>query len=123
MLASLVASLLCYLVVRSEWQLALPGVFAGIAHAVLFPSVTAQGSSAFPNRYRGLGTTVMLAMLDVGTLLGAPLVGGLVQSSERLGLPPYPTMCLVLAVGVTMSAIVYAAAGRNRPGEKTRVRL
>ena len=43
----------------SEAYLMLPGFFAGIAHAVLFPSVTAQGSSAFPNRYRGLGTTVM----------------------------------------------------------------
>jgi MFS family permease len=122
-LASLVASLLGYLVVRSEWQLALPGVFAGIAHALLFPSITAQGSSAFPNRYRGLGTTVMLAMLDVGTLVGAPLVGGLVQSSQRLGLPAYPTMCLVLALGVTTSGIVYAATTRSEPGKPSRVRL
>jgi len=67
----------------------LPGVFAGIAHAVLFPSVTAQGSHAFPNRYRGLGTTVMLAMLDLGALVGAPLIAACrVQQVARLAALP-----------------------------------
>ena len=41
-LAALLASLLCYLPVASEWGLMIPGVFAGISHAVLFPSVTAE---------------------------------------------------------------------------------
>jgi MFS family permease len=112
-LASLLMSLLCYLPVESEWGLALPGVFAGISHAVLFPSVTAQGSFAFPNRYRGLGTTVMLAMLDVGTLVGAPLVGGLVDYSKRVGLAPYPTTFLVLGVIVTLAGVFYACAERR----------
>ena len=46
-LAAMVASLLAYLPVTSEWGLMVPGVFAGIAHAVLFPAVTAQGSCGF----------------------------------------------------------------------------
>ena len=74
-LAALAVSLVCYLGVSSAWGLALPAVFAGVAHAVLYPASTAQGSSTFPSRYRGLGTTLMLATLDLGTLCGAPLIG------------------------------------------------
>jgi MFS family permease len=102
-----------YLPVRSEAYLMLPGLFAGISHAVLFPSVTAQGSSAFPNRYRGLGTTVMLAMLDVGVLIGAPLIGGLVQYSKSSNLPPYETMFLVLGIGATAAGVFYALTNRG----------
>ncbi|HEV3138529.1 MAG TPA: MFS transporter [Pirellulales bacterium] len=112
-LAALVASLVSYLPVRSEAYLMLPGLFAGISHAVLFPSVTAQGSTAFPNRYRGLGTTVMLAMLDIGVLIGAPLIGGLVQTSKSSNLPPYETMFLVLAIGATAAGVFYAVTNRG----------
>ena len=112
-LAALVTSFVCYLPVQSEWGLMLPGVFAGIAHAVLFPSVTAQGSSAFPNRYRGLGTTVMLAMLDLGTLTGAPLIGAMVEYSKSSGLPPYPTTFFVLSIGVTLMGLYYALTSRR----------
>ena len=86
---------------QSEWGLAVPGVFAGISHAVLFPGGHGQGSSAFPNRYRGLGTTVMLAMLDLGTLLGAPLIGGMVEFSKQPSCPPTVRPFLVLAAGVS----------------------
>ncbi|HEX3724732.1 MAG TPA: MFS transporter [Pirellulales bacterium] len=112
-LASLLMSLLCYLPVETEWGLALPAVFAGISHAVLFPSVTAQGSFAFPNRYRGLGTTVMLAMLDVGTLFGAPLIGGLLDYSKHVGLPPYPVTFLVLGILVAAAGTYYACGNRR----------
>jgi MFS family permease len=113
-LAALAASMLMYLPVTSEWGLMLPGAMAGTAHAVLFPAVTAQGSWAFPNRYRGLGTTVMLATLDVGILVGAPLVGGIVEASKSTRLPPYPTTFVVLAVGVLLTGLVYAFSGRRK---------
>ncbi|MGD9722251.1 MAG: MFS transporter [Pirellulales bacterium] len=112
-LAALVLSLLTYLPVRSEWGLLVPAVFAGISHAVLFPAVTAQGSWAFPNRYRGLGTTVMLAMLDLGILVGAPLVGGIVEFSKSTSLPPYPTTFVVLALGTMVTGVAYAFTGNR----------
>jgi MFS family permease len=111
--AALVVSLLCYLPVRSELGLMVPGVFAGISHAVLFPSATAQGSSAFPNRYRGLGTTLMLAMLDVGTLCGAPLIGFMVDYSKSVDLPPYHTTFIALAAGVALAGVFYALTARK----------
>jgi MFS family permease len=112
-LAALCASLLAYLPVQSEWGLLVPGALAGIAHAVLFPAVTAQGSFAFPNRYRGLGTTVMLAMLDLGALVGAPMIGGIVEASKSTRLPPYPTTFVVLALVVTLTGGVYSLTGRR----------
>ena len=112
-LAALVVSLLSYMGVTSQWELAVPGVFAGLSHAVLFPAVTAKGSSAFPNRYRGLGTTVMLSMLDVGTLIGAPMIGRMVEFSKSAGLPHYSTTFMALAVGVTLTGIFYALTARR----------
>jgi hypothetical protein len=114
-LAALGASFLAYLPVRSEWGLLVPGALAGIAHAVLFPAVTAQGSFAFPNRYRGLGTTVMLAMLDVGAFVGAPMIGGIVEASKSTRLPPYPTTFMVLALIVALIGGMYALTGRSSP--------
>ncbi len=107
-LAALSVSLLCYLPVTGEWGLLVPGIFAGMAHAVLFPSATAQGSAAFPNRYRGLGTTVMLAMLDIGTLSGAPLIGAMVKTSKAFDLPPYQATFIMLAAGVAATGVFYA---------------
>ncbi|MEX2115237.1 MAG: hypothetical protein WD845_18740, partial [Pirellulales bacterium] len=78
-----------------------------------FPAVTAQGSFAFPNRYRGLGTTVMLAMLDLGAFVGAPLIGGVVEASKSTRLAPYPTTFVVLAIGVTLTGVAYALTGRR----------
>ena len=112
-LAALVVSLLSYMGVTSQWELAVPGVFAGLSHAVLFPAVTAQGSSAFPNRYRGLGTTVMLSMLDLGTLIGTPMIGRMVEFSKGAGWPHYSTTFVVLAVGVTLSGMFYALTAQR----------
>jgi MFS family permease len=112
-LAALVLSLLSYMMVETEWGLAVPGIFAGVAHALLFPAVTAQGSASFPSRYRGLGTTVMLSMLDIGTLVGAPLVGRIVEASKTMNVPPYRMTFSALAVGVTLTLVVYAVSSRE----------
>jgi MFS family permease len=112
-LASLIVSLLLYLPVQTQWGLLIPGVFAGIAHAVLFPSVTAQGSTAFPDRYRGLGTTLMLAMLDFGMFIGNPLVGRMVEFNKRAGWPPYSTTFVALAIGVVISGVIYALTSKK----------
>lgn len=112
--AMLLVSLLCYLPVRNEWMLAIPGLFSGMAHALLFPTIVAGGSIAFPNRYRGLGTTVMLAMFDLGTLIGAPLMGGILTYSKLLSLPPFPTMFLAVASGIGLVSAIYAVLSRRR---------
>ncbi|HJN13653.1 MAG: MFS transporter [Pirellulaceae bacterium] len=106
-LAALVCSMLLYLTVRTTWQLMIPGSMAGVAHALLFPSVLASGSTAFPERYRGLGTTLMLGMFDTGALLGAPAVGGILHFAHRFGFPAYPMMFCGVAFAITSIAIVF----------------
>ncbi len=120
-MGSLSASMMLYLIVHSEWLLALPAVAGGVAHALLFPSVVGSGSVSFPARYRGLGTTLMLAMFDIGNLVGQPLVGGLVEGSRWCGLPPYPTMFVTVAVAMAGMALVYAAMTRNDPAPNAAV--
>lgn len=106
-LGALATSMLLYLTVRSTWQLMIPGSVAGVAHALLFPSVVAGGSTAFPERYRGLGTTLMLGMFDVGALVGAPAVGGLLHVARKFELPAYPVMFSSVATIVALIALTY----------------
>jgi len=95
---------LLFLCVRSEWTLAIPAVFMGIAHAFLFPAVLAGCNAAFPNRYRGIATTLMLAMFDIGNLIGQPMVGGIIDGARWLEWPPYPTMFLTVTAAVVVIA-------------------
>jgi MFS family permease len=113
-LASLVTGMLFFLLVRSAWQFAFPAVFIGVAHAMLFPAVIAKGSGSFPARYRGLGTTVMLAMFDLGNLIGAPLVGEILHWSKRAGLQAYPTMFVTVSVLLSLAGAIYVVCSRTK---------
>jgi len=109
----LAASMLLYLPVARSWQLAIPGAVAGAAHALLFPAVVASGSTRFPERYRGLGTAVMLAMFDMGNLIGAPVIGGMLAAARYAELPAYPTMFMSIASGVAAVAVLFALRTRR----------
>ena len=90
-------------------------MFAGIAHAFLFPSVVGGGSTQFPPQYRGLGVTLMLSMIDLGVLIGAPLAGLILEGAGHTGLPPYPTMFIVMAVIIAMVGMIYfVSTGRRK---------
>ncbi len=107
-LAVMALAQLLFLTVRSEWQLIVPGLVHGVAQAILYPMVTAAGSSSFPSRYRGLGTLLILASLDIGQLIGAPAVGMVLHLSEAAGWASYPTMFLAMAAVLASVAGTYA---------------
>jgi MFS family permease len=115
-LGCLAASLLLYPLCVTWWLLVLPGVLVGVAHAFLFPSVTGWGSTAFPSRYRGTGVTLMLSMVDLGNLVGAPLAGMLLALAPVATLPPFPTMWVVMALLVALAGVAYAVATRSVAG-------
>jgi MFS family permease len=104
----LVVGIASYLVVDRPWLLAVPAVLGGLAHAMLFPALMAAGGMSFPDRYRGLATMLMLASMDVGTLVGSPLVGITLKAAKSLALPAYPAMFLFVAALLTVAAVVYA---------------
>jgi MFS family permease len=118
-LAALAASMLLYLPVRNEWMLALPAVAAGSGHGLLFPAVVGGGSSVFPRQFRGTGTILMLAMFDVGGLIGQPTAGSLVETARMWSLPPYPTMFIAVAAAMCLTAAVYALATRKGTNRAT----
>jgi MFS family permease len=113
-LAAMATSVLLYLPVRGVWQLVLPGAVAGTAHALLFPALIAGGSLAFPDRYRGLATTLILAMLDTGNLIGSPLIGGLLHATRRFDLPAYPTMLVTVSLLLVTVGVVFFWVDRSR---------
>jgi MFS family permease len=106
-LTLLAISMALYLVVDRVWMLAIPAVCAGAGHALLFPAIMAAGSTRFPERYRGLGTTLMLSMYDIGSLIGAPLVGGTLHLARLAGWPAYTVMFLGVAVLIGIMAASY----------------
>ncbi len=116
----LAASMLLYLTVTTSWQLSLPAAIAGVAHALLFPAVVAGGTTSYPVRYRGLATTLVLGMFDVGNLVGQPAVGHLLHYAADWGLPKYPTMFLAVAGLLLSVAALYAwfSLGRHRQGPR-----
>lgn len=114
-LAGVIIGTMLFLVSTSMWLLLLPALFLGVAHASLFPAVVAGASGAFPGRYRGLGTTLVLAMFDVGSLLGAPLAGELLTRADQFGLPRYPTMFTVMSVLLALCGIVYFTFSHKTP--------
>jgi len=112
--SSLAVGQLLFLVVHSEWQLLLPAIGCGCAHAIVFPAIVAAGSCGFPAKNRGVATILVLAAWDLGQLIGAPLAGGILRYSANAGLPPYPTMFATMAVLLTTAAL-WAAFYRPKP--------
>lgn len=114
-IVALVAGMMLFLPVRNAWLLIPPAIFLGVAHASLFPSVVAGASGAFPGRYRGLGTTLVLAMFDIGTFVGSPLAGEIVTRAQQAGLPPYTTMFATIAGLLAACGAIYFTCSRKVP--------
>jgi predicted MFS family arabinose efflux permease len=102
----LAVSMLLYLVVVDKWMLAVPAVVAGAAHAMLFPAAVGGGSTAFPARHRGLGVTLIFAMMDFGILIGSPLAGLVLEGARATGMAPYSVMFTAMA-GLMAAACTY----------------
>ncbi|MGC3966934.1 MAG: hypothetical protein QM775_06055 [Pirellulales bacterium] len=84
----------------------------------MFPAVVAGGSGAFPGRYRGIGTTLVLAMFDVGTLLGSPLAGAILTYARVDGQPNYGLMFLTVAVMILLAGGLYFGVSRRAPNRR-----
>lgn len=116
--AFLAVSMLCYVVATSPLLLLLPAVAGGISHALLFPAIVSGSTLAYPSRYRGTATVLILGTLDVGTLVGQPLAGGLLTLARSVGLPPYVVMFTTCGIVILASGLL---AMRARVGIVGRV--
>ena len=95
-------------------MLALPALAGGTAHGLLFPAVVGGGSGVFPKRFRGTGTILMLAMFDIGNMIGQPAVGSAVELAKSLRLPHYATMFIGVAMVICLAAAIYGFSTRKQ---------
>ena len=56
----------------------------------------------------------MLATWDAGQLVGAPTAGAVLRYSPLAGLPPYPTMFLVMTALLALIGVWYAVSSRTK---------
>ena len=99
--------------VTAWWHLVPPAVLVGFGHALLFPAVVSLGTETFPLRYRGTASTLILGFFDLGMLLCAPVLGGVVDAGAALGLTggaEFAPMFLGAAAAVCAVGVYYAAA-------------
>jgi len=91
---------LCF--VTQEWHFILPAMCSGFAHALLFPCVVSLGTGTFPTQFRGTGTTLLLCFLDLGGLLSAPILGGIIDHAG------FAAMFTITAISFLLVTIFYA---------------
>jgi MFS family permease len=124
-LCCLSASLFLYplgqLPVTSNWMMLIaPAFLAGVAHAFLFPAVVAAGSHAFPIQHRGIATALILGCFDIGVMLGAPLVGGILYAARSSGLPEYMIMFASLGAMFALVCVAQVACVKSTKDNNVR---
>jgi MFS family permease len=88
--------------VTQEWHFLIPAVACGFGHALLFPAVVSLGAGAFPQEYRGSGTTITLGFIELGAALSAPVMGWIIDQGGSLGFQRmfWISSALALATGI-----------------------
>jgi len=114
-LVLLTISYLFYIPVTKTWHLIAPAAIAGVAHALLFPSIMSAGTAAFPRQSMGVATSLILAMFDVGTFISAPLIGIFLRIARPLTPNAYPWMFAGVACVFAAVTVVFLLSSAARP--------
>lgn len=111
-------SYVLYVPVTNTWHLIAPAMMAGIAHALLFPSIMSAGTAVFPRQYLGVATSLILAMFDVGTFVSAPLIGIFLRTVKPLSPNAYAWMFASVACVFAAVTVVFVLSSAGRPQRK-----
>jgi MFS family permease len=95
--------------VRNEWGFVLPATACGFGHALLYPAIVSLGARNFPREYRGLGTTLILGAIELGTAVSPPILGAII---DQFGFPAMFYSASAFGLAVT---IYYALAAAREP--------
>ena len=91
---------------ENAWWLIVPAVLCGTGHALTFHTMTALALEPFPSSVRGSGSSLVLMMLDLGMIAGAPVLGLIADRVGYNGI--FVTVglcCLVVAAVYTGSSV------------------
>ncbi len=69
----------CYPLVTSQhpWMIVVPALLCGMGHGLMFHTMTSLTIQPFPVAVRGTGSALALMMLDLGTIVGSPILGAI----------------------------------------------
>lgn len=86
------------------WRVMFPALLCGTGHGLVFHTATTLAIQQFPSEVRGTGSALSFMMLDLGLLIGAPVLGWM---AETLG---YSSLflsvgCLCLGIGVLYASL------------------
>jgi MFS family permease len=95
--------------VRHEWDFVLPATACGFGHALLYPAIVSLGARNFPREYRGLGTTLILGAIELGTAVSPPILGAII---DRFGFSAMFYSASAFGLAVT---IYYALTAAREP--------
>jgi len=104
---SLLLGLLMLAHIESATELAIAGALCGLGHAYVFPIISALVVTRAEASSRGTAMTLFTALFDVGALVGAPLLGTIVETAD------YPIMFTVAASTASVFAVVFFVADRS----------
>jgi MFS family permease len=117
-LSGLALGQLLLLFVRTQIGFLLPAASCGFGHALLFPAVISLGSGKFPVQYRGTGTTLILGFMDLGMIIGAPVLGRIIDQGHKTwgsAQAGFDGMFYTASGFVMTTILVYALTGARQP--------
>lgn len=107
---SLVAGIVILGNASSGTQIVIAGVLCGLGHGYIFPIISALVVTRTDAAIRGVAMTLFTALFDVGALVGAPLLGWVIESSG------YSSMFSLAAILVIILSGAYFVIDGHRAG-------
>jgi MFS family permease len=107
----------CFVLVDSQnsWLIIVPALVTGAGHGLMFHTMTSLTLEPFPREVRGTGAALALMMLDLGTIVGAPVLGWI---GQQFGFPwlfgAIGGFCLVTAIIYAATSFRFSAAQSRR---------
>jgi len=100
------AGMFCFALVDAKhtWMIIFPAMLTGAGHGLMFHTMTSLTLDKFPSAVRGSGSALALMMLDLGTIVGAPVLGLI---GERYG---FPTLFAAIGVFSLVVGATYVAS-------------
>ena len=90
------------------WLILIPAGLTGIGHSLMFHTMTSITLASFPTMVRGTGSILALMMLDLGTILGAPVLGWIGEIYD------YPVLFACIGMTCFLSGVIFVVAERRQ---------
>jgi MFS family permease len=112
-LATLAAGLVLLALAQDARQVLAAGILCGVGHGYTFPVLSSLVVTRAPEHGRGAAIAILTALPDLGALLGAPLLGWVLEVAG------FPALFGAAAALIAAGAAGFALWDRPRPASAT----